>query len=120
MEEHKEKELIVPFPSKVELDMLVAIKRIPTDKNEGVLYFEEWNNEIKPKRKLDRVWVKVYGVPHEIRSFLPLWAIGSTLGATVKVNMAYLRQHGVVRLMVDVLDAHRIPDDADIMAKGCV
>lgn len=81
----------MPFASKVELDMLVAIKRIPTDNNEGVLFFEEWNSEIKPKRRLHRVWVKVYGVPHEIRSFLPLWAIGSTLGATMKVDMGYLR-----------------------------
>lgn len=120
VEEHKDKEFIVPFPSKVELDRLVAIKSIPTDQNEGVLQFEEWNNEIKPKKRLHRVWVKVYGVPHEIHSFLPLWSIGSTLGATVKVDMAYLRQHGIVRLLVDVLDSNDIPDETDIVTKGCM
>lgn len=67
--EHKEKGIHCSF-SKVELGMLVAIKRIPTDNNEGVLYFEEWNQEINPKRKLHRVWVLVYGIPYEIRSFL--------------------------------------------------
>lgn len=69
--EHGKKEFIVPFPSKVELDMLTAIKRVPTDNNEGLLYFEEWSEEIKPKKKLPKVWVHIYGVPHEIRSFSP-------------------------------------------------
>ncbi|GJN36209.1 hypothetical protein PR202_gb25049 [Eleusine coracana subsp. coracana] len=116
--EHRPKEYLVPFPSPVELKTLVAIKRIPTDNNEGILYFEEWNQEIKPKRKLHQVWVFVYGVPHEIRSFLPLWAIGTTLGATEKVDMNYLRKHGVVRILVNVLDAYKIPNDTEIVVKG--
>lgn len=98
--------------------MLVAIKRIPTDKNDGVLYFEEWNQEIKPKRKLHGVWVLVYGVPDEIRNFLPLWAIGSTIEATAKVDMGYMHKNGVVCLLVDVLDANKMPADTDIVANG--
>ena len=61
--------------------------RPSTDNNEGVMLFEEWNNEIKPKQKLQKVWVHVYGVPYEIRSFLSLWALGSILGATQRVDM---------------------------------
>jgi len=113
--EHGKKEFIVPFPSKVELDMLTAIKRVPTDNNEGLLYFEEWSEEIKPNKKLPKVWVHIYGVPHEIRSFLPLWAIGSILGATLKVDMNHLRNTGVVRLLVAVLDPDNIPDETDIV-----
>lgn len=119
LEEHKEKEFVVPFPSKVELDRLVAIKRIPTDNNEGVLYFEEWNQEIKPKKKLHKVWVRVYGMPYEIRSFLPLWAIGTTLGATS-------HGHGLSEetwcgsVLVDVLDYNKIPNDTDIVVHGCM
>lgn len=120
VEEHGKKEFIVPFASKVELDRLVAIKRIPTDNNERVLFFEEWNHEIKPKKMLHKVWVRVYGVPYQIRSFLPLWAIGTTLGATCRIDMAYLRKQGVVRLLVDVLDSNKIPTHTDIVVQGCM
>lgn len=112
------KEYIVPFPSPVELKKLVAIKRIPTNNNEGIIYFEEWSQVIKLKWKLHKMWVHVYGVPHGISSFLPLWAIGTTLGTTDRVDMNYLGKHGVVRLLVDILDAHKIPSDADIIVKG--
>jgi len=57
----------------------------------------------------------VFGVPYEIRSFLPLWAVGTILGATQKVDITYLRRTGVVRLLVAVLDATAVPTDADIV-----
>uniref|UniRef100_K3ZMC1 DUF4283 domain-containing protein n=1 Tax=Setaria italica TaxID=4555 RepID=K3ZMC1_SETIT len=72
-------------------------------------------NEIKPKQKLQKVWVHVYGVPYEIRSFLPLWAVGSILGATQRVDMRSMKKIGVVRLMVAVLDVNCIPDKVDIV-----
>lgn len=37
------KRYLVTFPYQVELQRMVAIKRIPTDKNEGVMAFEEWS-----------------------------------------------------------------------------
>lgn len=80
--EHGNNTYIVPFSCQVELQRMISMKRLRTDNNEGVMLFEEWNNEIKPKQKLQKVWVHVYGVPYEIRSFLPLWAVGSILGAT--------------------------------------
>jgi hypothetical protein len=69
---------------------------------------------------LQKIWVHVYGVPYEIRSFLPLWAIGSILGATQRVDMRSMKKTGVVRLMVAVLDANCIPDDADIVVDDCL
>ena len=96
---------------------MVAIRRITTKDNEGVLIFEEWKNEIKPKRKLPKVWVHIFDVPHEIRSFLPLWAVGSILGSTQKVDIPYLRRTGVARVMVAVLDVKAIPEDAEIVVK---
>jgi len=94
--------------------------RPSTDNNEGVMLFEEWNNEIKPKQKLQKVWVHVYGVPYEIRSFLSLWALGSILGATQRVDMRSMKKTGVVRLMVAVLDANCIPNDVDIVVDDCL
>ena len=57
----------------------------------------------------------MFGVPYEIRSFLLLWAVGTILGATQKVDITYLMRTGVVRLLVAVLDANAVPTDADIM-----
>jgi hypothetical protein len=72
IQEHGEKAYIVPFPCKIELDRMVRIGMVTTKNNEGVLLFEEHNSEIKPLKKLQQVWVRVFGVPNEIRSFLPL------------------------------------------------
>ena len=60
--EHGDKAFVVPFPCKVELDRMVAIGSIITKHKEGVLLFEEYNTEIKPTRKLEQVWVRVFGV----------------------------------------------------------
>ncbi|KAJ1258874.1 hypothetical protein BS78_10G109100 [Paspalum vaginatum] len=118
--EHGTNSYIVPFPCQVELQRMISMKRLRTDNNEGVMLFEEWNNEIKPKQRLQKVWVNVYGVPHEIRSFLPLWAVGTILGATQRVDMRSMKKTGVVRLLVAVLDANCIPDDADIVVGNCL
>lgn len=59
--------------------------------------------------------MNVYGVPFEIRSFLPLWAVGSILGATQKVDMRYTRKMGVVRILVDVTDVNHISESAEIV-----
>jgi hypothetical protein len=115
IEEQGEKSYIVPFPCKIELDRMVAIRTFTTKNNGGVLLFEEHTLEIKPLKKLQQVWVRIFGVPNEIRSFLPLWAVGSILGATQKVDMSYLRKTGVVRLLVAVLDVNAVPKDADVV-----
>jgi len=49
--------------------------------------------------------------PYEIRSFLPIWAVGSILGPTQKVDMRSMKKTGVVRLMVAVLDADIVVHD---------
>ncbi|TVU49738.1 hypothetical protein EJB05_01070, partial [Eragrostis curvula] len=112
---HGNGKYLVTFPCQVELQRMVAIKRIPTDNNEGVMAFEEWSQEIKPAKKLQKVWVHVYGVPYEIRSFLPLWAVATVIGATTCVDMKYTRKAGVVRIQVAVLDVDNIPDSVDIV-----
>lgn len=115
VKEHGKNTFIVPFPCQVELQRMVAIGSVTRKGKEGVMEFEEWNHEIKPKHKLEKVWVHVYGVPYEIRSFLPLWAVGTVLGATLRVDMKYMRKSGVVRLLVAVLDVKAIPNDANIV-----
>ncbi|GJN35082.1 hypothetical protein PR202_gb23815 [Eleusine coracana subsp. coracana] len=58
---------LVPFPSKVELQRMVAMKYVHTAEGDGILIFQEWNNKIEPHRFLEKAWINVYRVPYEIR-----------------------------------------------------
>uniref|UniRef100_A0A804NA67 DUF4283 domain-containing protein n=1 Tax=Zea mays TaxID=4577 RepID=A0A804NA67_MAIZE len=106
---------LVPFPCRVELQRMIAMKYVHTLGGEGILVIQEVNQTIEPIAYLQKVWVNVYGVPFEIRSFLPLWAVGSILGATQKVDMRYTRKMGVVRILVAVTSVNHIPESTEIV-----
>jgi hypothetical protein len=106
---------VVPFPSIVELQRMVSMKYVHTAGGEGIMLIQQLDQKIEPVQMLLKDWINVYGVPFEIRSFLPLWAIGSILGATQKVDLRYTKRMGVCRLMVGVTDVAKIPDATDIV-----
>jgi hypothetical protein len=64
--------------------------------------------------------VTVTKVPRALRSFLPLWVVGTTIGATQKVDVYHLRPTGEVHILVAVLDVKKIPKFADVCVKGCM
>ena len=70
VQEHGEKAFVVQFPSKAELERMVAIRTITTKKREGVLIFEEFDAEVKPIKVLDQMWLSVTNVPTPLRAFL--------------------------------------------------
>lgn len=106
---------VVPFPCNVELQRMVAMKYVHAAGGEGIMVIQELDQKIEPVQYLQKVWVNVYGVPYEIRSFLPLWAVGSILGATQKVDLRYTRKMGVVRILVGVINVDSIPESSDIV-----
>jgi hypothetical protein len=55
-----------------------------------------------------------WALPRALRSFLPLWAVGSIIGATLKVDMLHLRATGQVRILVAVYEAKKIPKFVDV------
>jgi hypothetical protein len=95
---------IVPFPSKEELTRMVAVGTITTKNKEGTFSIEEFVDDVHPIKVLDQVWVTFTKVPQALRSFLPLWAVGTMIGATQKVDIQHLRRTGKVRILVVVLD----------------
>ncbi|KAG2586030.1 uncharacterized protein LOC120675719 [Panicum virgatum] len=111
---------VVPFPSKEELDRLVAVGTVTTKNKEGTLLFEEFVDDVQPIKVLDKVWVTVTKVPRLLRSFLPLWAVGTIIGETQKVDIYHLRQTGEVRILVAVFDVQKIPKYADVCVKGSI
>ena len=82
---------VVLFSCKEELDHMLAIRTITTKNREGILIIQEFDDDIKPIKVLDQVWVTVTNVPRVLRSFLPLWAVGSIIRATQKVDVIHLR-----------------------------
>jgi hypothetical protein len=73
---------------------MIAMKYDHTLGGEGILEIPEVNQRIEPVSYMQKAWVNFYGVPFEIRSFLPLWAVGSILGAIQKVDMRYTENGG--------------------------
>jgi hypothetical protein len=55
------------------------------------------------KVELEKVWLRVEGVPHTLRHFLGLWAVGSLVGKTVDVDLTSLRRRAVVWIQVAML-----------------
>jgi hypothetical protein len=73
---------------------MVAVGTIMTKNKEGTFSVEEFVDDVRPIKVLDQVWVTVTKVPRALRSFLPLWAVGTMIGATQKVDIHHLRRTG--------------------------
>jgi hypothetical protein len=95
-QEEGHKCFIVPFASKDELTRMVAIGTIMTRNKEGTFSIEEYVDDVQPIKVLDQVWVTVTKVPRALHSFLLLWAVGTMIGATQKVDIHHLRRTGEV------------------------
>jgi hypothetical protein len=79
------------------------------------MFIQELDQKIEPAHHLQKAWVNIYGVSFEIRSFLPLWAMGTIIGATQKVVLRYTKRMGVVRLPIGVTNVDKIPESMDIV-----
>jgi hypothetical protein len=97
---------------------MIAIHTITTGNTEGTIIFNEFTDDVQPIKVLEQVCVTVTKVPRALRSFLPLWAVGSIIGATQKVDMIHLRATGQVRILMAVYEVKKIPKFADVCV-GC-
>jgi hypothetical protein len=98
--------------------MMIAIHTITTRNKEGTITFQEFVDDVQPIKVLEQVWVTITKVPRALRSFLPLWAVGSIIGDTQKVDMINLRATSQVRILVAVYEVKKIPKFADVCV-GC-
>jgi hypothetical protein len=108
------KSFMVPFLSKEELERMIAIHTITTRNKEGTITFQEFVDDVQSIKVLEQVWVMVSKVSRALCSFLPFWAVGSIIGATLKVDMLHLRATGQVRILVAVYEAEKIPKFVDV------
>jgi hypothetical protein len=67
---------------------------------------------------LPEVWVRVDGVPSDMRSdYLSLWGIGSLFGKTLDVDMPFTRKNKLLRIKIGCLDRNLIPADSDVFIR---
>jgi hypothetical protein len=67
---------------------------------------------------LPEVWVRVSGLPSDVRSdYLTLWGVGTLFGKTLDVDMAYTRKNKVLRTKIGCLDHRLIPADSDMFIR---
>jgi hypothetical protein len=109
---HDAASFLVNFPSIQDLDRVNGIQMGVPD-YDAQFKISKWEiQDIQPKFDLPQLWVHVEGVPHFLRHFHGLWAIGSLLGTTVDVDLPTLYSQNVVRILVammspDTLNKHQ-------------
>jgi hypothetical protein len=69
--------------------------------------------DIQPKFDLPQLWEHVEGVPHTLRHFHGLWALGSLMGTTVDVDLPTLYSQNMVRILVAMMSPDTLNKQQD-------
>ncbi|KAM0890784.1 hypothetical protein ACQ4PT_026861 [Festuca glaucescens] len=115
---YKENIYRVKLPSKQEVQRLKNFGTYICNDREACLSFDIWSSLEEPLYTLPEVWVRVSGLPNDIRSdYLSLWGVGTLFGKTLDVDMAYTRNNKVLRTKIGCLDRNLIPADSDVFIR---
>ncbi|KAM0853242.1 hypothetical protein ACQ4PT_051215 [Festuca glaucescens] len=108
----------VKLPSKQEVQRLKNFGTYICSDRESCLSFDLWSSLEEPLYMLPEVWVRVSGLPSDMRSdYLSLWGVGILFGKTLDVDMAYTRKNKVLRTKIGCLDRNLIPADSDVFIR---
>ena len=108
----------VQFPSRLDLERLKIFGACKVPNTSCELTVDSWANTPEPMETLPQVWVRVEGIPWIHRGeFLALWTVGDMFGMTLKIDMAYTRKHGVLRILIGCLNWSKIPKHFPIFIK---
>jgi hypothetical protein len=85
---------------------------------ESCLSFDLWSALEDPLYILPEIWVRVSGLPSDMRAdYLSLWGVGTLFGKTLDVHMAYTRKNKVLQIKIGCLDSRLIPADSDVFIR---
>ncbi|KAM0842883.1 hypothetical protein ACQ4PT_058062 [Festuca glaucescens] len=108
----------VKLPSKQEVQRLKNFGTYICQDRESCLSFDLWSSLEEPLYMLPKVWVRVSGLPSDMRSdYLSLWGVGTLFGKTLDVDMAFTRKNKVLRTKIGCLDRNLIPADSDVFIR---
>ena len=103
------------FPSTDELERMVRVGTVVAKCTVAKMDFETKSNPNVFKYEIPKVWVQFRGLPDDLLEFPIVWAVGSILGVTRKVDMKFVKAHEMGRIQVAVLDPGLVPDLVDIV-----
>ncbi|KAM0853049.1 hypothetical protein ACQ4PT_051360 [Festuca glaucescens] len=105
----------VCFLNNMELERLKVFGTFHVPNSSIKLSFEQVTPKVDPICLLPEIWVYMTWIPPKRKGdFLGLWGLGSLFGKTIKVDMPYTREHGVLRILIGCLDYTRIPDKLNV------
>ncbi|KAM0924381.1 hypothetical protein ACQ4PT_004884 [Festuca glaucescens] len=108
----------VMFPSKTELERIKFFGTFKVPNSPCEMTLDSWDESIQPLYLLPEVWVQVSGLPDVAKDeFLALWFLGFLFGKTLRVDMPFMRQYGVLRILIGCMDYTRIPQGKHILVK---
>jgi hypothetical protein len=108
----------VKLPSKHEVQRLKIFGTYICQDRESCLSFDLWSSVDEPSYMLPEVWVRVSGVPSDMRSdYLSLWGVGTPFGKILDVDMAFTRKNKVLRIKIGCLDSRLILANSDVFIK---
>jgi hypothetical protein len=108
-----ENEFLVSLPSFDDLDRVDGIQ-VGVPSSNAKISISAWQTaEVPHKIELEQVWLHVDGVPHTVRHFLGLWAVGTLMGKTLDVDLLSLRRRGVCRILVAMFDSKILDSKKD-------
>ncbi|KAM0905246.1 hypothetical protein ACQ4PT_017521 [Festuca glaucescens] len=114
----KENIFRVKLPSKLEVRRLKNFGTYICTDRDSCLTFDSWSSVEEPLYMLPEVWVRVLGLPSDIRTdYLALWGVGTLFGKTLDVDMAYTRKNKVLRTKIGCLNHKLIPADSDMFIR---
>ncbi|KAM0886491.1 hypothetical protein ACQ4PT_029606 [Festuca glaucescens] len=115
---YKENIFRVKLPSKQEVQRLKNFGTYICTDRESCLSFDIWSSVEDPLYMLPEVWVRVSGLPSDMRSdYLSLWGVGTLFEKTLDVDMAYTRKNMVLRIKIGCLDHRLIPPESDMFIR---
>ncbi|KAI5012040.1 hypothetical protein ZWY2020_024174 [Hordeum vulgare] len=109
--QHGKDAYLVSFPSFEDLDRVDGIEMNVPSLNAQITISAWKSEEIPHKLELQQVWVHVNGVPHTVRHFLGLSAVGTLMAKTLDVDLVSLRCRGIVRILVAMINTQILSKD---------
>jgi hypothetical protein len=85
--EHNKFETVCP--SKGEMQHMIEWGQVQTKDSKAKLIKEELGGGSSVKQVMRKVWAQMTRLPSELRDFLTIWAVGTILGVTKDVDMAF-------------------------------
>jgi hypothetical protein len=117
---HGEDAFLVSFPTVEDLQRRDGFQ-LGVPNSSAQMTFSVWKAQDVPHSfELQPVWVHVDGVPHTVRYFLGLWAVGSLIGTTLDVDLVSLRSLGVVRILVAMMEPKNLDKFHEVHGCACL